>query len=166
MNALGFDSDIPSDHTQIYLDSYTQNSATLSGYIYEILDTNDVQGGYTHLTWFPVDTNSIIEFAYTVHQFDSLISNVQNVKNDFDFKLFPQPASHYTTIQINTDYNKTVAIELYDITGRKLKSIYNGKLNPNQNEFILDTSALPNAMYIVTFKSQGFIQSKKLIIQK
>jgi subtilisin family serine protease len=166
MNALGFDSDIPSDHTQIYLDSYTQNSATLSGYIYEILDTNDVQGGYTHLTWFPVDTNSIIEFAYTVHQFDSLISNVQNVKNDFDFKLFPQPASHYTTIQINTDYNKTVAIELYDITGRKLKSIYNGKLNPNQNEFILDTSALPNAMYIVTIKSQGFIQSKKLIIQK
>ena len=121
---------------------------------------------YTHLTWFPVDTNSVIEFAYTVHQFDSTISHTQKVKTDFDFKLFPQPASNYTTIQINTDYSKTVAIELYDITGRRLKSIYNGKLNPNQNEFILDTSALPNAMYIVTIKSQDFIQSKKLIIQK
>jgi hypothetical protein len=163
---LGFDTDIPSNNNQIFVDNLTSSTVTLSGYVYEILDTNTTQGGYTTLTWYPFDTSSLVEFAYTLHLDDNNIVNTDNPKIDFGFEIFPQPASNYTNIQVNSDFRGELSLKLFDITGRELKNIYQGQLINYIENFHLDTSWLPNGIYIVTISSENFIQSKKLVIQK
>jgi subtilisin family serine protease len=163
---LGSDTDIPSNNNQIFVDNLTPSTITLSGYVYEILDTNTIQGGYNTLAWYPFDTSSLVEFAYTLHLEDSIITSTSNLEIDFRFEIFPQPASNYTNIQINSDYKGELSLRLFDITGRELKNIYQSRLMNNKQNFHLDTSWFPNGIYIVTVGSENFIQSKKLIIQK
>ena len=165
INNLDFDADIPSIYNQIYLDTFTQNAISMSGYIYEILDTN-YMGGYTHLTWYPFDTSSLVEFAYTAHMDDSTMTTTSNLNTDFSLKVFPQPSSSFTNIQINSDYKNEISLKIFDVTGRELKTIFQGKLNSPHRNFFLDTSWLSSGVYIITVNSEKFIQSQKLIIQK
>ncbi|MEM6378511.1 MAG: T9SS type A sorting domain-containing protein, partial [Bacteroidota bacterium] len=78
---------------------------------------------------------------------NGLVTGLQSEFQEFDFSLYPNPASHYFTILHN---QKELDIELYNSLGQKVASG-----NTTQNTF--DIQKLANGLYIVLLKTNNRI---------
>ena len=56
-------------------------------------------------------------------------------------------------------------IDLYDMMGRKVKSVYAGKSEPETTFINQDVSGLTNSLYIYNISIDGNITSRKFIKQ-
>ena len=77
---------------------------------------------------------------------------------------YPSPTNSTVTIPIFVDGNWFIDLSLYDMTGKKVKSIYNGDISGNK-DFSFEVNDLKNGMYfykVVT--SDGYESVKKLNI--
>jgi hypothetical protein len=78
-----------------------------------------------------------------------------------EFNLYPNPANGFLHISQNNNLSIDT-IQLYDITGKTIKSIFN--LNNVQTS--IDVSTLAKGVYFVEITAENHIkQTKKLIIQ-
>ena len=86
--------------------------------------------------------------------------------NMFDFILYPNPVVSQTTIEFNVSIESKVSIEIFDLFGKKITTIHNGKLNPGTYQAIFEPNGLANGIYLckVTINGQSVI--KKMIIAK
>jgi len=60
-------------------------------------------------------------------------------------KIFPNPIEDLINIILNTDKQQEVSLELYDINGQVIKSVYNGLLSKGENLIQINT----NNIYIL-----------------
>lgn len=90
------------------------------------------------------------------------INELNIVKN---LSVAPNPAVTKCDIMLELDQNSATTIELYDISGRKIKTISSEKLKAGKNEITFDVSDLLNGLYFIKTKSEDFELSYPLIIQ-
>jgi hypothetical protein len=57
-------------------------------------------------------------------------------------------------------------LKIFDITGREIETLVNEKLNPGAYEVTFDGSNLPGGIYFYRLKTNDFIQTKKMLLQK
>ncbi|HAW53314.1 MAG TPA: hypothetical protein DCX54_13460 [Flavobacteriales bacterium] len=77
---------------------------------------------------------------------------------------YPNPANTTVTIPLVIDGNWNVDLSLYDMTGKKVKEIYNGAVSGNR-DFTFAVDDLQNGMYIYKVStSDGYESVKKLNI--
>jgi len=89
----------------------------------------------------------------TVHQIDLLKSNLSSIPIEFKIKpIYPNPFNSTTTIEFSIPNESTVIIELFDIKGKKIKSIIDKKLNSGNHQLIIETSLIPSGIYFVNTK--------------
>lgn len=155
---------IPYKNVDVSLDSYDKYHTTMSGYIYEIINFNS-QGQPNH-KWFPFDTTSTIEFAYSLHLLDSIIISTKEefIENN-TLEVYPQPASDLVIINLNNIPNEDIKIDLFDVTGKYIKTIYKGVITNEKEKLSFNVSSLSSGIYIIHLVSDKGIVSKKLIIQ-
>lgn len=77
----------------------------------------------------------------------------------------PNPAFNQCSISIELGENILAAIELYDVSGRKIKTISNEKFPAGKNEIKFDVSELMNGLYFIKAKSENFNLNYPLLIQ-
>jgi hypothetical protein len=77
------------------------------------------------------------------------------------FKLYPNPASHFITLNINNINNNDLTLYIYDIMGVLVRSEL---LNQNQRQINIEN--LSNGVFMVSLKSKDLTENQKLIIQK
>lgn len=86
---------------------------------------------------------------------------------EMNLTLTPNPTSDRALLNIQeelTDKNETYSINLYDLSGRLLKT---QELNPNQSEWTIDLSAYANGAYLVVIRDQGeVIGYKRLYLER
>lgn len=118
------------------------------------------------LDFFPikveVDPLSVINKTYS-----SVITSVQLENYVGDLELYPNPSSNGVS-QLNMNIKSTVQnarIELIDLLGNRVQSIYNGRLNPSSIGYKIFTNELAKGIYIVNINLDGVNTSKKLIVQ-
>ena len=76
------------------------------------------------------------------------------------FKIYPNPAQSYVTIDLGQDSNNDVTVFIYDITG---KLVMQNLLRGNT----LDVSGLFGGLYIVKLAGKNInVQPVKLLIQR
>jgi len=73
----------------------------------------------------------------------------------------PNPADKITQIKFELDIQENDKLELLDINGQLIRSM---KLSQGQDQYNLDCSMLPNANYLLTYKSEKVISTTKLIV--
>jgi agmatine deiminase len=78
-------------------------------------------------------------------------------------KLFPNPSKHSTTMIVYNKENWQGRIEIYDILGRKVATIFKGELKEGEHSFIIDRDKMANGLYLLLMKTNGKIASKNLI---
>ena len=81
--------------------------------------------------------------------------------------LYPNPASDHVNVVFVPARTAKSSIELYDITGKLIVSIYNGDIEqgkPYQKR--IDTRSLSAGVYLIRFRNGEFIETKKLVITK
>ncbi|MBA3682756.1 MAG: S8 family peptidase [Bacteroidetes bacterium] len=153
------------NHTGVVLNSYTNSSAVLKGYIYENMMWNGssyVPSGH----WYPMDLTSSnpISFAYTLHLYDATAGVNEKEKNYSGAYVYPNPANDKIVIHCDATQPKKAEIRIMDVMGKLLYQD-NVIFNNSSNEKELSTSNLINGIYFVTLKVEnGQTQTFKQII--
>lgn len=92
----------------------------------------------------------------------TLASNDFNLNNKF-IKVFPNPASDLIAIQIGDLVTTDLKIELFDMTGRLIKS---NQINAGQTITYFDVQDIYNGTYLVKITDEKNTVSKTIIIDK
>ena len=97
-------------------------------------------------------------------------------KNEMKFFLeqnFPNPFNPSTKIKYtlkNLDYNLTansnVRLEVYDILGRKIKTLVDKEVKDGEYEIIFDGSQLASGIYLYKLAYNNYSQTRKLMLLK
>jgi len=77
---------------------------------------------------------------------------------------YPNPASYYTQIDVWVPLVSDLNIELFDILGRKIKTIYAGLSVAGENTFRFSTSELSSGIYVYRVSGAGSIVSQTMSV--
>jgi hypothetical protein len=157
---------IPRQKLQII--SCNNTSAILEGYVYE------VKIGTTPIGWWPVDTSYVQSAAGNWAEYSVLVRNYTEgvhtnigkvTPADREINIYPNPASGSQSLEIRTEKVCDLTVEIYDLMGRKIKSLYIGKSDNTRTILTHDVSSLPNSLYIYSIKIDGQVNMRKFIKQ-
>lgn len=149
---------------KIKLGPVNDTSVVLYGAFLQVFDTAD-----NFLGWLPFDP-----LRGNVRYKPNMAASILFQKNHFtniekqeygETKLYPNPASSNQTLEFNSNTSQNTAIALYDITGRKIKDLYKGRVSEGKNSFRNDLNNLPPGMYIYriqTEEGETYVKTLKL----
>lgn len=79
---------------------------------------------------------------------------------------YPNPFNPATTIEIELPEASTVNINVYDVIGRQVGTIVEGKMAPGTHRFLWDAAALPSGVYFGRMQVMGNIQTIKMVLMR
>jgi hypothetical protein len=86
---------------------------------------------------------------------------IENIKNEIELSVYPNPFSAYTTFEINNDKNEKLVLILYDVQGKLNRTMNNSK----GDKIILHRDNLTSGVYFYQLISNGEIRSQgKLVV--
>jgi len=86
--------------------------------------------------------------------------------NFFLYNNYPNPFNNTTTIKFNVPRTSIIELELFDILGRKIKTLLKEEKEPGAYIYTLRTESLASGIYIVRLKSVGFSKAIKIVLLK
>lgn len=78
------------------------------------------------------------------------------------FSMSPNPAHNQVTISLSGNQTQSLNIELFTVLGQR---VYSQQAMPEQGSVMLNTSGLPEGVYLVKVSSAGQTFVKRLKIQ-
>lgn len=105
--------------------------------------------------FLPIRTTTSIGTSYT-----SLVNG---------FKLndaYPNPFNPTTNISFEVGQKTNVVLNIYDLTGKLVQTLFNGVKEPGRYEIQFNASMLSSGMYFYRIEAEGFTETKKLILLK
>lgn len=96
--------------------------------------------------------------------------NIVGIEEDaaraIDLSIYPNPMKANTTINFNLIQNSNVAIDVYDVLGRKTLSVENQKINSGEHQYLIQRNQLnSNGIYFIKIMINNHIITKKIIVQ-
>lgn len=92
------------------------------------------------------------------------LSNPGLIKEKFE--VYPNPVSTYATVSFTTLSNELATIEVYDMIGQKVISVFQEETEAGQNyQLTLDASNLPTGSYLLIMKQGESVKRQKLTIK-
>ncbi len=79
---------------------------------------------------------------------------------------YPNPFNPNTKIAFDIPSQEFVAIKVYDILGREVKSLVNETKSPGYYEINFNAENLPSGTYIYEVRAGNFVETKKMILLK
>ncbi|MBA2613369.1 MAG: S8 family serine peptidase [Bacteroidetes bacterium] len=158
---------MPREKTKIM--GINNSNCALRGYIYQVKDSTGANVG-----WWPVDTAFINtttynygEWAeYTVLTKNATTNGVKEHSDlDNNISLYPNPANSSVTLEVKTKKVCQLTVDLYDMMGRKLKTLFNGKSDFEKTIITTDVANLPNSLYFYYITVDGVKTLKKFVKQ-
>lgn len=136
----------------------------------------------------PMNINSgdsvVVGFAVVKgNDLNQLITNSNRAKNRFSvigieqvsynipltyalYQNYPNPFNPSTKIRFDIPGSSNVKISLYDILGREVRKFIDDKLEAGSYLLNLDLSSLPSGIYFYRMETQGFTETRKMILLK
>ncbi len=148
---------LPAEH-DAYLDAYTAADATMSGYTYELLDSN-----LNHVGWWPFDTTTVVKMAYTLYLKNTTINVAENQTN-LGFSVYPNPAMTSVQIQFGQGLNGKTEVGLYDVAGQLVKMIATGDNMPAGYKVNFSVEEFASGFYCIKVTNRKRQLSQKLLI--
>ena len=82
-----------------------------------------------------------------------------------NLNVYPNPASGVVSILFSTIETSKIKLELYDMSGKLVKNLYEGVLNKNaQRKIELQTKSLPAGIYMVSLQTGNRIVSRNKLV--
>lgn len=94
------------------------------------------------------------------------VSVAPEIKNEFKVINYPNPFSATTTIQFQNPSNSTVALNVFDQTGKKITSLVNEVLASGIHHYDFDGSLLSGGMYYYQLKIGNYSTTRKMSLIK
>lgn len=82
------------------------------------------------------------------------------------FEVFPNPAQDNTMIEFALEENDNVNLEIVDLNGKVVQSVYSGALGAGEHRFPVATAELSSGIYLVRLVTdEGKYLTKKLLVE-
>ena len=95
------------------------------------------------------------------------ISNQENLPNEIVLHPnYPNPFNPTTTIRFSVGRQQAVSLQVFDITGRLIETLIDGKMEPGTHEIIWDAQSYSAGIYFLQMTSGRNRQVQKLILLK
>jgi hypothetical protein len=82
------------------------------------------------------------------------------------YENYPNPFNPTTKIKFDVVKSGTVRIMVYDITGREIQTLVNERLQPGTYETTFDGSQLTSGVYFYRMVTDGYSETKRMILVK
>ncbi len=109
---------------------------------------NDYGGKGTFVIPVSVNDGSIEKFNYSLHQ------------------NYPNPFNPVTTIRFEVPTEQKVTLEVFDLLGRKVKTLFDGNAKRGIVAVDFNAAGLASGIYFYTIKAGNFSSTKKLMLMK
>ena len=78
----------------------------------------------------------------------------------------PNPVTQQSVILLSLYQPEEIVFTIYDVTGRKIKDLFDGSLNSGEHKLKLDlnSNAIMQGVYYLNIKSENFSQTFKLLV--
>jgi len=94
------------------------------------------------------------------------VTGIEELQNNFDVTIFPNPAKNKGTILIQNNSPDQTIIQLMTPLGKRVETIYSGHLSVGSHEISWSNSNLVSGIYIVQVSGSFGTINKRLLIQK
>ncbi len=74
------------------------------------------------------------------------------------------PMRSVTTLSFDVPQRSHVAIELYDIAGRRLRTLVDAVFEPGSHRADLDTAGLSSGIYFCRMRAEAFSQTRRFVL--
>lgn len=92
--------------------------------------------------------------------------NIQNSQGNLDLKVFPNPADQSAKIQMNLKDKSNVIIDLYDVNGNKIQSIFNGEMGSGNQTIDYPFQNIKQGNYYIKTTANGKTNTEMIVIGK
>lgn len=110
-----------------------------------------VLGGSSHTVYYNVNGSgsvSAIQSAITT-ALNSMTGIADPSTSVASVNVFPNPASVSSSVSYSLETSSDVSIELYNMVGAKLKTIFSGNQNAGEHKLAVDCASIDNGIYFV-----------------
>jgi hypothetical protein len=107
-----------------------------------------------------IDLKTIDTISYENAEFET---TNESIPTKFESKIFPNPTSGTTKIEIQIPKSIFGELDLYDLSGRKLIEIHSGRIASGTFTKEFDMTFLPTGTYLVIIKSRNYNESLQVI---
>ena len=159
----------PFEHLSI--DSVSPARAVVSGYYYVVYSPAD---SIHPIGYWGTDSMSVLHsdsfrFDYTLLISDTSLhckpvihTRIENLGiNNTEINFYPNPTNRKGELSIFADNKTTVQIDVYDMEGQHIETIYNGIMNSGNTKFQIDVDRLSSGMYMILYRSDTFNKTIK-----
>lgn len=87
--------------------------------------------------------------------FGSPLANEEEIAKKFPMRVFPNPTESETTVEFDVLKKGKVSINMYDFTGKLLKTILDEEKNINTYQLKLNNENLSNGIYLLDYQLDG-----------
>jgi len=95
------------------------------------------------------------------------LSNELKSDNGLSFKVYPNPFSAVAHLEFRSAMDSHVQVDLLDLTGRVVKSIFEGDVRQDASTTLeINSDELRNGIYIMKIKSDQDTYNQRVFIQK
>jgi subtilisin-like proprotein convertase family protein len=133
------------------------NAQTQGNWILRVFDMRTGSTG-TLLNWS-------LSFKYSnpvsVKKDETILANKHKLMQNF-----PNPFNPSTVIKFSIPKQGQVSLKVYDIMGREVKSLVNERLPSGVYESMFDGSALNSGVYFYRLETEGYTETRKMLLIK
>jgi hypothetical protein len=115
-------------------------------------------------TVFAADAFSI--YQLTFGQTTAVEEELQaDLRSDFDLEQnYPNPFNGATTIRFQLNIAMVVRLEIYDVLGRKVKTLVEGNMSAGEHSIQVNDQSLSSGVYFYRLHAGSTFQTKKLLV--
>jgi hypothetical protein len=97
----------------------------------------------------------------------SMTNSKSKIPNTFElFSVYPNPFNPSTNITFHLTKRSFVELIIYDVTGRKIETLFTGELKPGLYKKVWNGSKFASGIYLIHLQSNEEIKSSKLLLIK
>ncbi|XWN36898.1 MAG: T9SS type A sorting domain-containing protein [Balneola sp.] len=163
-----------------YADSYQLQISETQSFESIVIDTSDISGTTveidglaenTEYFWRVRSENSAgnSEWSEAAGFMTQIFTSLEEGSVPTEFKLhqnYPNPFNPGTTIRYDLKTAGPVSIRVYDITGKEVMTLLNGKRSAGSHTVNFNASGLASGVYILRMTTPGFVQIRKMTLIK
>ncbi len=119
---------------------------------------------HTEISVVGLIINQADESIVNAQESGEILSVAEQVEYGFSFELFPNPASDFVNVALQIEKPGVVLYDVYDMTGKLVKSIQAGTLSAGEYFQTVDVSELESGLYFVSILINGNQITRKLAV--
>ncbi len=135
----------------------------------KIVDNTPESAQFSNRDGFDVDGIVALKNDCRDEEPTPVLDGVQstNVATRITLDTYPNPTTGPVIIEFTTDNTQRMSVEVIDLSGRVVGSVFNQDANGGQNYRVeFDTSRLTNGIYITKLTSETEVKTKKVIVAR